>query len=155
MPPRAMAIGELRDAVGEELGVSGWLDVDQRRIDAFADVSGDRQWIHVDPARAADGPYGATVAHGLLVLSLLPALAAEVLEPVGASARVNYGYDRVRFPAPVPAGVAIRNRLTLLACDLRDDGGAMLALEHHVEARGLTRPVCVAEARTLLVGVRG
>ena len=152
MHERSLTLDELAAAVGTELGVSSWVEVDQRRIDAFAEVSGDHQWIHLDPERAADGPYGGCVAHGLLVLSLLPALAAEVFVPAGTAARINYGYDRIRFPAALPAGGAVRDRVSVLDCRLREDGRTMLRLRHHVEARGTDAPVCVADSISLLVG---
>ncbi len=99
---------ELRAAVGQELGVSDWLEVDQKRIDLFADATGDHQWIHVDPERAAEGPFGSTIAHGYLTLSLLPALVPQILRVEGVRMGVNYGTDKVRFPAPVPVGSRLR-----------------------------------------------
>src|SRR5215208_4907427 len=100
--------------VGEELGASDWHTIDQQRIDAFADATGDHQWIHVDPERAADGPFGTTVAHGYLTLSMLPFLGAQVFAFAGDVARVNYGLNKVRFVSPVRVGSKVRNRVELL-----------------------------------------
>lgn len=149
---RIYTLDAIAEAVGTMLGTTGWLFVDQPLIDSFADLSGDRQWIHVDPERSAGGTYGVPIAHGLLVLSLLPALTVSLFEVVGVGSRINYGYDRVRFPSPLPVNSEIRNRVTLLGCDPRNDGHVMLRLGHKVEARGHDRPVCVAESLTLLTG---
>src|SRR3954467_10984144 len=105
---------EIAAAAGEELGVSEWLPITQERIDLFADATGDRQWIHVDPERAADGPFGATVAHGYLTLSMLPFLGAQVFAFAGDVARVNYGLNKVRFVAPVRVGAKVRSRVDML-----------------------------------------
>ena len=104
---------EIAAAAGTTLGSSEWLTITQDRIDLFADATGDRQWIHVDPERAAEGPFGATIAHGYLTLSLLPFLGASVFAFAGDRARVNYGLNRVRFPAPVRSGSRVRGRFTL------------------------------------------
>lgn len=128
---------------GLTLGPSAWIDVDQARIDRFAEATEDRQWIHVDPARAADGPFGATIAHGYLTLSLLAPFAYELL-PVDSSMTVNYGLDRVRFPAPVPAGSRIR--ATFQVADATPiDGGAQVKVAATIERDGGEKPVCVAE----------
>ena len=136
-----MRIAELRP--GLEVGPSRWLDVPQERIDAFAEATEDRQWIHVDPRRAAEGPFGSTVAHGYLTLSLLVPIAYELLPLEDARLVVNYGLDRVRFPAPVPAGSRVRG--TFRVADVRDvDGGVQARVEATVERDGGDRPVCVA-----------
>ncbi|MBO9577674.1 MAG: MaoC family dehydratase [Microbacteriaceae bacterium] len=145
-----IGIDELERRVGEELGTSPWLEIAQQRIDAFADATDDRQWIHVDPARAAAGPYGATIAHGFLTLSLLPALAAGAYAVHGASTRVNYGLDRVRFPAPVRVGSRIRGRISLVAAE-RTDRGVRATLRTEVEIEGSDKPACVADSVTLFV----
>ncbi len=135
---------ELAGAVGEQLGISGWLTIEQERIDAFADATGDHQWIHTDPQRAADGPFGTTIAHGYLTLSLLPALIAEVytLEDVGA--RLNYGLGKVRFPAPVPVGARVRAAVEL--AEASPVGEALqITLRATVEIEGGEKPACVAE----------
>ena len=129
---------------GQDVGTSDWVAVDQARIDEFARATGDAQWIHVDPVRAAAGPFGTTVAHGFLTLSLLPELAANAFRIVDVRMGLNYGLDRVRFPAPVPVGSRLR-----AACVLRRfeaiDGGAQLTLVVSVEREGGAKPVCVAE----------
>jgi acyl dehydratase len=135
---------ELMAAVGQELGVSDWLEIDQKRIDLFADATGDHQWIHVDPDRAKDGPFGSTIAHGYLTLSLLPALVPQVLRVEGARMGVNYGVNKVRFPAPVPVGSRLRGRVELL--DVGEAGGGVqVAAKVTVEREGGEKPVCVAE----------
>src|SRR3954447_19601300 len=108
---------EIPAAAGQEPGVSEWVALTQEPIDRFADATGDRQWIHVDPERAADGPFGATVAHGYLTLSMLPFLGAQVYAFAGDVARVNYGLNKVRFVAPVRVGSKIRNRVELLSVE--------------------------------------
>lgn len=144
------AVDDLTGAVGSELGVSPWRTVDQERIALFAVATDDDQWIHTDPVRAADGPFGAVVAHGLLTLSLLPAMAADVYTVAGTSGRVNYGYERVRFPAPVRAGNRVRDRIVLDAVDLLP-GALRLRTTHTVEIDGEQRPACVAQSITHLV----
>src|SRR3954470_2305757 len=108
-------LDELRAKVGEELGVSEWHEVTQERIDAFAEATGDDQWIHVDPERAAQTPFGGTIAHGLYTLSLAPALTSSLLSFDGFAFALNYGYNRIRFPAPLPVGSRIRLRAALAA----------------------------------------
>ncbi len=135
----------LRPLVGTEIGVSDWLTVDQERIDAFADATDDHQWIHVDPQRAARGPFGTTIAHGFLTLSLTVALTAEVELDVGQPAMgINYGLDRVRFPAPVPSGSRIRARVVLTSVD-EAGGGLQVKRTVTIEREGEERPVMVAE----------
>ncbi|GGO44735.1 MaoC family dehydratase [Streptomyces daqingensis] len=135
---------ELAAAVGRELGVSDWLEIDQKRIDLFAEATGDHQWIHVDPARAKDGPFGTTIAHGYLTLSLLPDLVPRVMRVEGARMGVNYGVNKVRFPAPVPVGSRLRARVELV--DVSEAGeGVQVAAKVTVEREGGDKPVCVAE----------
>ena len=135
----------LRPMVGTEIGVSEWLTVDQQRIDAFADATGDHQWIHVDPERAASGPFGATIAHGFLTLSLVVALTADVELDVGdPHMGINYGLDRVRFTAPVPSGSDVRARVVLTAVE-PVDGGIQVKRTITIERRGEERPAMVAE----------
>jgi acyl dehydratase len=140
-------LGDLQALVGQELGRSDWINVDQARIDAFALATGDRQWIHVDPARAATGPYGTTIAHGFLTLSLMPELAETAFEIVDVRMGLNYGLDRVRFPAALPAGSRLRGIFRLLAYT-PIDGGAQLAIEVTMQREGADKPVCVAESLT-------
>lgn len=141
---------EIAAAAGEELGVSEWLAITQERIDLFADATGDRQWIHVDPERAADGPFGATVAHGYLTLSMLPFLGAQVFAFAGNVARVNYGLNKVRFVTPVRVGSKIRNRVVLLTVE-EIEKGQRATLQHTVEIKGSDKPACVAETVVLLM----
>jgi acyl dehydratase len=137
-------LSTLQQRVGQELAVGDWLTVDQATIDKFADATGDHQWIHVDKERAAKGPFGTTVAHGYLTLSLLPKLAESALKVDDVRMGVNYGLNRVRFPAPVPSGSRIRARLKLLAYE-PIDGGAQLVMQVTMEREGGDKPVCVAE----------
>ena len=137
---------EMAAAVGAELGVSGWVEVTQARIDAFAEATGDRQWIHIDPERAKrESPYGTTVAHGYLTLSMLPVFIYDVIRLDGVRRSVNYGSNRVRFPAPVPAGSRLRGRIRLLATEPMEGGALRITLQTTVEVEGSERPACVAE----------
>ena len=138
-------VEELRSRVGEELGVSGWHEVTQHEIDAFAQVTGDDYWIHVDPDRARSTPFGSTIAHGLLTLSLGPRFSYEIYEVTGVAFGVNYGYGRVRFPAPLPVGSRVRMRATLTAVD-EVSGGVQVTVTQTFEREGSEKPVCVAEA---------
>jgi len=133
--------------VGEELGASDWHTIDQQRIDAFADATGDHQWIHVDPERAADGPFGTTIAHGYLTLSMLPGLMGEIWRFEGVRMGINYGLNRVRFPSPVPAGSRIRAVARLKEAAPVDgaDGAMQGVVEATVETEGGAKPACVAE----------
>jgi len=140
-------LADLQALVGQDIGLSGWIEVDQRRIDQFADATGDHQWIHVDPARAAAGPFKTTIAHGFLTLSLLPEMFASAFEVGDTRMGVNYGLNRVRFPAPVPVGSRLRGSFRLLAYEPLD-GGAQLTIEVTMEREGSTKPVCVAESLT-------
>ena len=136
---------DLQPLVGQELGVSEWVSVEQERIDQFADATGDHQWIHIDPVRAAAGPFKTTVAHGFLTLSLLPEMSASAFEVRDTRMGVNYGLNRVRFPAPVPSGSRLRGRFKLLSYE-PIDGGAQLVVEVTMEREGSPKPVCVAES---------
>jgi acyl dehydratase len=142
-------VSAFRDLVGRELGTTAWLDVTQERIDAFAAATEDPQWIHVDPERAAAGPFGTTIAHGFLTLSLCVPMLYEVLPARGAMA-VNYGTNRVRFPAPVPSGSRVRGRFRILAAE-STDRGERATIEATVECDGVDKPACVAELLVLAV----
>ena len=136
-PARIPRLRELAARVGETLGASDWILVDQARIDAFAQATGDAQWIHVDAARAAQGPFGGTIAHGFLTLSLLPAMFESGLAFDDVVMTINYGLDRVRFPAPVPSGSRVRGHFVLKAfTPLHDGRSAQLVIEVTVEAEG-------------------
>ncbi len=139
------AIADLEAAVGAELGPTDWLTVDQARINGFADATEDHQWIHVDPERAAAGPFGTTVAHGFLTLSLVPYFAGQLRRSGGARMGINYGLNRVRFPAPVPAGARIRARSTLISCDRIGEDAAQLVNRVTIEVEGSDKPTCVAD----------
>ncbi len=145
MSTRAIGIASLEDHVGQELGVSGWLPVTQELIDRFAEASGDRQWIHVDAARAAlESPFGASVAHGFLVLSLVSAFCAQAVRLEGVALAINYGLNRVRFTAPVPAGAELRARFVLGSVERRGDA-VQVVWQVTIERRGREKPCCVAE----------
>ena len=137
-------IEEVSALVSEELGASEWHAVDQERGNAFADVTGDDQWIHVDPERAAAGPFGTTIGHGYLTLSLLPGLMSEIWRVEGVRMGINYGLNRVRFPAPVPVGSRVR-----VVARLKEatpiEGGVQGVVEATVEVDGGAKPACVAE----------
>lgn len=141
---------ELLPLTDELLGTSDWISMDQDRIDAFARATGDHQWIHVDPQRAATGPHGTTIAHGYLTLSLLPALSAQVYEVRGTSMTVNYGLDRVRFPGVVPSGSLVRATISLLRAQRRGSS-VQLLVEHTMHRQDEDRPVLVAQQLRLLV----
>ncbi len=138
-------IDDLKAKVGEELGVSDWYEVTQERIDAFADATGDHQWIHVDPDKAKDTPFGGTIAHGLFTLSLGPKLGGELFTITGVAFALNYGFGKVRFPAPVPVGSKLRMRATLTSVE-DVSGGVQFMVTQTFEVDGGEKPVCVAEA---------
>jgi acyl dehydratase len=140
--------------VGRELGASGWVIVDQDRINAFAACTGDRQWIHVDVARAKrESPFGGPIAHGYLTLSLVAAMVMELgVIPPDAATGLNYGLDKVRFIAPVEAGARVRTRATLLAAEPQSDGWVLLKLSCTLEIEGEAKPALVAELLCLLIG---
>lgn len=140
----------LRARLGQELGRSDWVTLDQARINAFAGATGDDQWIHVDVERArAEGPFGGTVAHGFLTLSLLPMLGAMAYRVDGVRGKVNYGLNRVRFPSPVPAGEAVRGVFVLKAIEPMDQGRHLVTIDVTIERHGSERPACVAEILAL------
>lgn len=145
----------LHAAVGSLLGHSDWVVVDQQRINTFADATGDHQWIHVDPERAAAGPYGATIAHGYLTLSLVPALVATLVDYAGWPVKINYGSNKVRFPSPVLVGSRVRAAATMTAVEELPAGiqVRVLVTVEHEGPDGLARPkpALVAEVLTLLV----
>ena len=144
MAQLTLKLDDLGNHVGEQLGVSSWHEVTQEQVGLFADATGDHQWIHLDPERAATGPFGGTVAHGLLTLSLAPLLVEEVVEVADASVTINYGMNKVRFPAPLPVGGRVR---ALVGCVAVDDvpGGKQTTYSVTFEREGGAKPVCVAE----------
>ncbi|HEX7440985.1 MAG TPA: MaoC family dehydratase [Caldimonas sp.] len=139
------SLAELAPLVGEEIAVSDWIEVTQERIQLFADATGDHQWIHVDRERAKASPFGTTIAHGFFTLSLLPQLSASAFEVRDTRMGLNYGLNRVRFPAPVPSGSRLRGRFKLLRIEPLE-GGAQVTVEVRIEREGSDKPVCVAES---------
>ncbi|MEW2382693.1 MaoC family dehydratase [Micromonospora sp. NPDC047707] len=143
-------IEELERAVGTHLGYSAWHTVSQQQIDAFAEATGDHQWIHVDPVRAARSPFGGTIAHGYLTLSLVPMLVWQVYKVEGVSMGVNYGANKLRFPAPVPVDSTVRAGVELLSL-VPGGGGYQLTAKVTVELAGADKPACVVETVSILV----
>ncbi len=143
-------LDELATLTDAELGVSDWFEIDQDRVDRFAEATGDHQWIHVDVDRAAAGPFGGTIAHGYLTLSLVPLLGSQVFSLETPGAKLNYGVNKVRFPHPVRVGSRIRDRVTMgEVTDLPT--GKQLTLHHVIEIEGQAKPACVAETVVLLL----
>jgi acyl dehydratase len=138
-------IDELKALVGEELGTSDWMEITQERVNTFADATGDHQWIHVSPERAKDGPFGGTIAHGYLTMSLGSVLLPEVVTVTGFSMALNYGLDKLRFPSPVPVGSKLRLSAKLLAVD-DVKGGVQTTYELTFQVDGSEKPACVAQA---------
>ncbi|MFF8871678.1 MaoC family dehydratase [Streptomyces massasporeus] len=138
-------LDELKKLAGGDLGTSEWIEVTQERIDTFADATGDHQWIHVDPERAKEGPFGAPIAHGYLTLSLFIPLFTELLDVQGVTTKVNYGLNKVRFPSPVKAGSRIR--LTARLAEVEEvPGGAQITVEGAIEIEGATKPAAVLQS---------
>ncbi|MGX1564854.1 MaoC family dehydratase [Streptomyces sp. NPDC055506] len=136
---------ELKKLAGSDLGTSEWIEVTQERIDTFADATGDHQWIHVDPEKAKEGPFGAPIAHGYLTLSLFIPLFTELLDVQGVTTKVNYGLNKVRFPSPVKVGSRIR--LTARLAEVEDvPGGAQITVEGAIEIEGATKPAAVLQS---------
>ena len=141
---------DLTAAAGEELGTSDWLTIDQERVDQFADATGDHQWIHVDVEQAKSGPFGGTIAHGYLTLSLVPFLGAQIFDLQTPGAKLNYGTNKVRFPHPVLVGSRVRSHVAV--ADVTDlPSGKQLTLRHTIEIEGVDKPACVAETVVLLL----
>jgi acyl dehydratase len=136
--------------VGKELGTSSWVTVDQARVDAFAECTGDFQWIHVDVQRSAAGPFGGTIAHGFLTLSLIPAMQSEVFSFETPGPKLNYGMNKTRFPSPLPVGRRVRDTCTLLEVT-ELPAGRQVVIRHVVEIEGEQKPACVADAVALLL----
>jgi acyl dehydratase len=138
------SLDALKAAVGTEIGVGEWFEISQDRINQFADATDDHQWIHIDPERAASGPFGTTIAHGFLTLSLIPGLVDGMTRVEAVKMGVNYGVNKVRFPAPVPVGSRVRARVEVLTVD-DVPGGAQVVSKVTIERDGGDKPVCVAE----------
>ncbi|PXY29279.1 enoyl-CoA hydratase [Prauserella sp. PE36] len=149
-PTVLTSLDDVRARLGTELGPTEWEPVSQERINAFAELTGDHQWIHVDVERAATGPFGGTIAHGYLTLSLLPLFNKRLFRLDAGSARVNYGLNKVRFPSPVPAGSRVRATASFV--ELRDlDTGSQLRTQYVLELEDAAKPACVAESVTLIL----
>lgn len=140
------SVAELTAVEGETIGTSDWVTITQHDVNLFADATGDHQWIHVDPERAADGPFGGTIAHGFMTLSLLPRLFHEMYEVKGIKLAINYGLNKVRFPAPVPVGAKVRARSSFVAVEDLGNGAVQATLSTTVEIEGAGKPACVAES---------
>lgn len=149
-PKEYDGIAAFEEHVGEHLGYSAWRQVTQREIDLFAEATGDHQWIHVDAEKAAKGPYGKTIAHGYLTLSLVPILIQQIYKVTGLSMQVNYGVDKLRFPAPVPVDSRIRAGAELIKVD-RNNNGARATVRVTVEVDGSERPACVVDTIAAMV----
>ena len=145
MATEIKGIAGLQELAGQHLGYSNYLEITQERVNQFADATGDHQWIHVDPERAKDGPFGGTIAHGYLTLSLGPMLAPQISHVTGLRMGVNYGCGKVRFPSPVPVGSKLRLGVELTGVDVVAPGQAQLNYTYTFEVEGGTKPACVAE----------
>jgi len=139
-------LDELKAQAGADLGRTGWLEITQERVNTFADASGDHQWIHVDPERAAAGPFGAPIAHGYLTLSMVIPLFGELLEVRGISMGINYGLNKARFPTPVPVGARIRLAAALGAVEDAGVNAVQVVADFTIEVEGAAKPACVAQA---------
>jgi acyl dehydratase len=150
-------IFQLGERIGQELGVSDWVTIDQSRIDKFAACTGDHQWIHVDVERAErESPYGGAVAHGYLTLAMVAPLAMQIgVLPKDAAAGLNYGVDKARFLAPVPAGARVRLRVVLTGVEPKDGGQAIMKTRNTMEVEGSDKPALVAEALAYLIPAKG
>lgn len=149
---KILPLSEIRALVGTDIGQSEWLQIDQGRIDRFADCTDDHQWIHTDPARAAGGPFGKTIAHGFLTISLIPYLARSAsIQPEHTVMAINYGINMVRLIHPVTVGAKIKDTLTLLAVEDKDPRQVMLTTRHNIEIQGETKPACVADMLSLFI----
>jgi acyl dehydratase len=142
------SLAELKELIGQEVAVSDWIEVTQERVQQFADATGDHQWIHLDVERSKrESPYGGTIAHGFLTLSLLPMMMAKAVTMKDVRMGVNYGLNKVRFPAPVPVGSRVRGRMKLLSVE-DIEGGAQVVWQITMEREGGDKPVCIAESIT-------
>jgi acyl dehydratase len=150
-------IAEMREHIGRELGVSDWVTIDQSRIDTFADCTGDHQWIHVDVERAKrESPFRGPIAHGYLTLSMVAPLSMQIgILPKDSAAGLNYGIDKVRFLAPVPAGARVRLRVVLAGVESREGGQAIMKTQNTLEVEGAEKPALIAETLALLIPAKG
>jgi acyl dehydratase len=139
-------LAELRPLLGQEIAVSEWVSVDQKRINLFAEATGDFQWIHLDAERSAKGPFGTTIAHGFLTLSMIPIFMAQAIKMQDVKMGVNYGLNKVRFTSPVPVDSELRARFKLLTIEDIANNGAQMSWEVTIERKGSEKPVCIAES---------
>ncbi len=146
MTTTAHGLAEITALADRDLGRSSWVEVTQERVNGFADATGDHQWIHVDTGRAAAGPFGGTIGHGYLTLSMVIPMLGELLEVTGTSMSINYGLNKVRFPAPVPVGSKIRLAATVAAADPAGDNAVQATIDLTVDIDGGSKPACVAQA---------
>jgi acyl dehydratase len=146
------SVADLAAVKGEVLGTSDWVTITQEAVNMFADATGDHQWIHVDPERAAAGPFGTTIAHGYMTLSLLPQLMHGLYTVKGIKMAINYGLNKVRFPAPVPVGSKVRAQTSLVSVEDIGNGAAQVIMSSTVEIEGSAKPACVAESIVRYLG---
>ncbi len=143
-------VEKLKEMIGQEMGVSDWVQIDQGKINQFAECTGDHQWIHVDVEKAKQGPFGGPIAHGFLTLSLIPVLSgSSKYMPEGIKMAINYGLNKVRFINPVPAGSRVRSRMVLADIEERSGGRIMMTTTHNIEIEGQDKPACIAESLAL------
>ena len=150
MAAEVLPLEKIKERIGEEIGASDWLQIDQKRINDFADCTGDHQWIHVDEEAAANGPFGKTIAHGYLTVSLLPAFSSDIaVIPEGTMMAINYGMNKLRFINPVPVDSKIRDKISLTNVEEKPGGRILVTTTHTVEIEGEEKPACVAETLTM------
>lgn len=150
MAAEVLPIDKIKERIGSEIGVSEWLQIDQKRINDFADSTGDHQWIHVDEEAAKNGPFGKTIAHGYLTVSLFPYFSSDIsLVPEGTMMAINYGMNKLRFIKPVPVASKIRDRISLSNVEEKGGGRYLVTTTHTVEIEGEDKPACVAETLTM------
>ncbi len=150
MASEVLPIEQIKGRIGQELGISDWLQIDQKRINDFADCTGDHQWIHVDEEMAANGPFGKTIAHGYLTVSLIPHFSSGVsIIPEGTKMAINYGMNKLRFVNPVPVGSKVRDRISLSGVEEKGGGRYLISTTHTIEIQGADKPACIAETLTM------
>ncbi len=145
MTTTVSSVADLQGLTGQHLGYSEWREITQQRVDTFAEATDDHQWIHVDAERAASGPFGTTIAHGFLTLSLIIPMWSEILHFDGVRLAINYGLNKVRFPSPVPVGSRIRAGATLVSVETVGDGSSQIVVDFVVEREGGEKPCCIAQ----------
>ena len=150
MATEVLPIAEIKERIGSEIGVSDWLDIDQNRINDFAECTGDHQWIHVDEEAAKSGPFGTTIAHGYLTVSLIPTFSAGIsVIPEGTAMAINYGMNKLRFVNPVKVNSKVRDRVSLTGVEEKGGGRVLVTTTHTIEIDGEDKPACIAETLTM------